>query len=60
MFYNDPYELTQLPPSSSVGLVLPTGLQNLPALLAREALLISSIQLVLVVYLFLIHCCLVE
>lgn len=44
MFYSDPHKLTQLPPSSTLGLVLPTWLQNLPAVLAGESLLACSLS----------------
>lgn len=44
MFYNDPHKLTQLHPSSTLGLVLPMWLQNLPAVLAGESLLACSLS----------------
>lgn len=36
MFYSDCHKLIQLPPSTDLGLVLPTQLQNLAALLSGE------------------------
>lgn len=44
MFYSDPHKLIQLHPSSTLGLVLPTWLQNLPAVLAGESLLACSLS----------------